>query len=103
MSVSVSRWGPLRAFVWVSTSGFMIYLRFSASIKVIVQQGIFDTILSPPAIATELVHNIMATRQTYVVWAPADTKPEVLERRTAVLRDHLKNIGRLAKEGTLSS
>ncbi|KAN0139636.1 hypothetical protein V8E53_002298 [Lactarius tabidus] len=43
----------------------------------------------------------MATRQTYVVWAPADTKPEVLERRTAVLRDHLKNIARLAKEGTL--
>jgi hypothetical protein len=44
----------------------------------------------------------MAMRQTYVVWAPADTKPEVLERRTAVLRDHLKNIARLAKEGTLS-
>jgi uncharacterized protein YciI len=44
----------------------------------------------------------MATRQTYVVWAPADVKPEVLERRKAVLRDHLKNIARLAKDGTLS-
>ena len=44
----------------------------------------------------------MSTKQTYVVWAPADIKPEVLERRKAVLRDHLKNIARLASAGSLS-
>jgi len=43
----------------------------------------------------------MATKQTYVVWAPADPKPEVLERRTAVRPEHLKNVARLASEGTL--
>jgi uncharacterized protein YciI len=45
----------------------------------------------------------MATKQTYVVWAPADhTNLEVLDHRAKSRPDHLKNIERLAKEGTLS-
>ena len=45
----------------------------------------------------------MTTKQTYVVWAPADPKPEVLERRTTVRPDHLKHIARIASEGSLSA
>ena len=47
----------------------------------------------------------MSMRQTYVVWAPADAKPEVLERHKAVLHDDLENITRvtrLASAGSLS-
>jgi hypothetical protein len=44
----------------------------------------------------------MATKQTYVVWAPNDTKPEVLERRTALWGDHMNNMMRLVKEGAIS-
>jgi len=43
----------------------------------------------------------MATKQTYVVWAPADPKPDVLERRTAVRPDHLKHLAQLSSTGTL--
>ncbi|KAN0139641.1 hypothetical protein V8E53_002303 [Lactarius tabidus] len=44
----------------------------------------------------------MATKQTYVVWAPADhTNLEVLDHRAKSRPDHLKNIERLAKEGSL--
>ena len=45
----------------------------------------------------------MATKQTYVVWAPADPKPEVLERRTAARPEHMNNIARLTSEGILST
>ena len=34
----------------------------------------------------------MSTKQAYVVWAPADPKPEVLERRTAARPEHMKNL-----------
>ncbi|KAN0139638.1 hypothetical protein V8E53_002300 [Lactarius tabidus] len=45
----------------------------------------------------------MATKQTYVVWAPNDTKPEVLERRTALWGDHMNNMMRLVKEGAIKA
>ncbi|KAN0139640.1 hypothetical protein V8E53_002302 [Lactarius tabidus] len=44
----------------------------------------------------------MATKQTYVVWAPpADPKADVVDRRTKARPDHLKNIERLTSEGIL--
>ena len=45
----------------------------------------------------------MSTKQTYVVWAPADPKPEVLERRTTARPEHMKNLARLTSEGILST
>jgi hypothetical protein len=46
----------------------------------------------------------MATKQTYVVWAPpADPKADVIDRRTKARPDHLKNIERLTSEGILSA
>jgi uncharacterized protein YciI len=46
----------------------------------------------------------MATKQTYVVWAPADhTKAEVLDHRAKSRPDHLKNVARLVSEGILSA
>jgi hypothetical protein len=44
----------------------------------------------------------MATKQTYVVWAPNDTTPEVLKRRAALFDDHMKNITLPSEGDTLS-
>ena len=44
-----------------------------------------------------------ATKQTFAVWAPAQTDPEVQSRRDDVHRGHVINIERLATEGILSA
>lgn len=44
-----------------------------------------------------------ATKQTFAVWAPAQTDPEVQSRRDDVHRGHAINIERLATEGILSA
>jgi len=43
----------------------------------------------------------MAEMKTFVLWAPTQSDPEVLERRLVVREAHLKNIGRLAAQGIL--
>jgi hypothetical protein len=44
----------------------------------------------------------MATKQTYVVWAPNDTTPEVLKRRAALFDDHMEKITRPSEDDALS-
>jgi len=42
----------------------------------------------------------MATKQTFVVWAPYHTDPEALARRSVVRPEHLEGVKRLIANGS---
>ena len=63
-----------------------------------------DSSFTPTYITSHhIIDSNMAEKKTFVVWAPRQSDPGALERRTAAREEHLKHMGRITAQGTLSA